>query len=204
MRLNTIAFFGCADGHPGQDHFDAARAVATEIAKSGRTVLNGGGPGVMLAATVGAKEGHGKTQVVYYKPEMATMFEGQAAVNHADIAFEESNYVERTKKLLELGDAYIIFNGGTGTISEFAMAWGVARLYFGHHKPLILYGDFWHDIMNTFKHTMLVRPEEYQVFKIVNTPEQAMEHIHHYEHVVAAQHHDKEKCVGKECYLFLS
>lgn len=204
MRLNSIAFFGCADGHPGQDHFDAAREVATAVAKTGRKVINGGGPGVMLAATVGAKEANGETEVVYYTPELATMFEGQTATNHADKSHEESNYILRTKKLLELGDAYICFNGGTGTISEFAMAWGVARLYFGHHKPLILYGDFWHDIVHTFKRNMLVRPEEFQVFKIVNSPEEVVAHLNRYEQVLLAHQHDMGKCTGKECYLFLS
>lgn len=204
MRLNSIAFFGCADGHPGQEHFDGAREVAKVVAESGRTVINGGGPGVMLAATVGANEGHGKTEVVYYKPELATMFEGHVAKNHADKAHEESNYILRTKKLLELGDAYIIFNGGTGTISEFAMAWGIARLYFGHHKPLILYGDFWHEVMTTFKKTMLVRPEEYQVFTIVTSPEQAMFALERYEQALLAHDHDHAKCEGKECFLFLS
>jgi len=52
------------------------------------------------------------------------------------------NYVERTLKLLELGEIYVIFNGGTGTISEFGMAWGLARLYFGNHKPMVLFGQF--------------------------------------------------------------
>jgi predicted Rossmann-fold nucleotide-binding protein len=204
MRLKSIAFFGCADGHPGQKNFDSAREAAKVVAESGRTVINGGGPGVMLAATIGANEGKGKTEVVYYKPELATMFEGHAAKNHADKTFEESNYISRTKKLLELGDAYIVFNGGTGTISEFAMAWGVARLYFGHHKPLLLYGDFWHNVMDAFKRNMMVRPEEYEVFTIVTTPEQAMQAIEKYEYTLAAHDHDHAKCVGKECFLFLS
>ena len=36
----------------------------------------------------------------------------------------------------------MVFNGGTGTISEFGMAWGLARLYFGNHKPMVLFGRF--------------------------------------------------------------
>ena len=76
----------------------------------------------MLAATKGAKEANGQTTVVYYRPELAMDFEGASTVNLAQESFEKENYIERTRKLLELGDAYIIFRGGTGTISEFGMA----------------------------------------------------------------------------------
>ena len=71
--------------------------------------------------------------------------------------------------------------GGTGTISEFGMAWGLARLYFGHHKPLILYGDFWKNIIQAFKENMLLRPEELRVFKIVNNPDGVLNAIKEFE-----------------------
>jgi len=88
-----------------------------------------------------------------------------------------ANYVERTVRLLEEGDIYIFFNGGTGTVSEFGMAWGLARLYFGHHKPLILFGEFWHEILEAFGRNMLIRPEEIRVYRIVTTPEEVLEEI---------------------------
>jgi len=201
--INSVTFFGCSCGKAGEPNFDSAKAVAKEVALSGRRVINGGGPGTMLAATTGAKEGGGKTTVVYYRPELATNFKGEIAANYADEQYEESNYILRTKKLLELGNAYIIFNGGTGTISEFAMAWGVARLYFGHHKPLILYGEFWHDIMNTFKKHMFVRKEEYEVFTIVTSPAEAIKQLERYEKIVDQNRHSHLNCIGPECHLLL-
>ncbi|HSW88489.1 MAG TPA: LOG family protein [Candidatus Saccharimonadales bacterium] len=203
--INSVTFFGCACGEPGEPNYEAAKAVAKEVALSGRRVINGGGPGTMLAATLGAKEGEGKTTVVYYRPELATSFKGEIAANYAEEHYEESNYILRTKKLLELGNAYIIFNGGTGTISEFAMAWGVARLYFGHHKPLILYGDFWHSIMDNFKKNMFVREEEYKVFTIVNTPEDAIRQLDAYEKIVDKNRKEHRNCAspGAECHLLL-
>jgi predicted Rossmann-fold nucleotide-binding protein len=78
---------------------------------------------------------------------------------------------------LELGDVYVIFNGGTGTISEFGMAWGLARLFFGKHKPMILYGSWWYEIMEAFGRNMLLREEELRVYEIVSSPEQVLEKI---------------------------
>lgn len=201
--IKSVTFFGWSQGEPGEPNFDAAYDAAYAVAQSGRKVVNGGGPGVMLATTLGAKVGKGHTTVVYYKPELATMFEGQTASNFADEHFEEANYILRTKRLLELGDAYIVFNGGTGTISEFAMAWGVARLYFSHHKPLILYGEFWHDVMNAFKRNMKVRPEEYEVFTIVNSTEEVIMALNKYEKKLLFNRHDHGKCKGTECKFLL-
>ena len=106
-----------------------------------------------------------------------------------DQVIETKNYLERTLKLLELGDVYVVFRGGTGTISEFGMAWGLARLYFGHHKPLILYGDFWNEVIKTFEKHMRIRPEDLKVYQIVNSPQEAYKSIQNFEKLLAVQEH---------------
>ena len=203
MEIKSVSFFGCACGEPGDAHFDGAKNVARAVAESGRRVVNGGGPGVMLAATQGANEGGGATTVVYYRPELASNFKGEIAANFADESFEEANYVLRTKKLLELGDTYIVFNGGTGTISEVAMAWGLARLYFGHHKPLILYGDFWPRVIGALEQNMLIRPEELEVITFVDTPAEALAALADYEDVLKKNRHEHTTCDSPECLLLL-
>ncbi|MEI6533525.1 MAG: LOG family protein [Candidatus Roizmanbacteria bacterium] len=202
-NIKNVTFFGCASVSAGGPTYDSAKEVAKLVAQSGRTVVNGGGPGVMLAATLGAKEAGGKTIAVYYTPSSATHFEGKTGLNYADETYEEANYVVRTKKLLELGDLYIVFNGGTGTISELGMAWGVARLYHGHHKPLILFGDFWHNIMDTFKNYMMVRPEEYEVFTIISDPKEVVPLIEKYDNLINTNGHKKLPDNDPEKSLFL-
>jgi len=157
----------------------------------------------MFAATSGAKAAGGKTTAVYYRPQHASNFEGAFPENRTDEAFEEANYILRTKKLLELSDASIVFNGGTGTISEFGMAWGVARLYFGHHKPVILYGGFWRHLIADFREHMLIRPEECSIITIVETPEEAIAALDDYERVLRKNRHEHTACTDPECFLIL-
>lgn len=203
MLIKTVTFFGSSTESAGDDNFEIAKKAAAAVAETGRTIINGGGPGVMLAATLGAKEAKGKTIAVYYRPELATNFEGKVAANIADKSYEEANYILRTKRLLELGDAYVVFNGGTGTISEFAMAWGVARLYIDHHKPLILYGDFWHHLMADFKEHMMIRPDEQSVYSIVNSSEELLMTLEKYEKLLEENPHNDKPCKGPECSLSL-
>lgn len=173
-KVKSVTFFGYAGSSKDDPSWQCAYQIAKYVASKNYKVIDGGGPGIMLAATQGAEDSEGDTTAVYYRPKHSTMFEGAAPTNEVDRKLYYSDYVERTMKLLELGDVYFIFNGGTGTFSELGMAWGLARLYYGRHKPLILVGEFWHEIMRVVIKNMRIREEEKKVFEIANTPEDAI------------------------------
>ena len=191
--IQNVTFLGYADAKQADDPFKAAYEVAKLCAQKGYTIVNGGGPGVMKASTMGAKSAGGKAIGVTFFPKDIPVFEGRDETNKVDHLIVVENYLERTLKLLELGHIYVIFNGGTGTISEFGMAWGLARLYFGHHKPLVLYGDFWQEIIFAFTKGMYIRAEERNVFKIVNKPQGALDAILEFEKKMISKNHEHEK-----------
>lgn len=180
-RIEAVSFFGFADAKEGGELYESAKKTACLMAEKGVTIVNGGGPGVMKAATDGAHEGKGKAEIATFYPEHIENFEGKDEENKADKEVVTKNYLERTLKLLEMGNAYVVFNGGTGTVSEFGMAWGLAKLYLGHHKPLILYGEFWEKIMKALVENMEIRPLALKAYKIVKTPEEAVEALWEYE-----------------------
>ena len=188
-KIQKVTFLGYADAKEGDELFKHAYEVAKLCAQNGYIVINGAGPGVMKAATLGAKSVGGKTIGITFYPKDLPLFEGRDESNTVDELITEDNYLSRTLKLLEVGQTFIFFNGGTGTISEFAMAWGLARLYYGHHKPLILYGDFWQEIIFAFTKSMYIRPEERKVFKIVNKPQDVISAIEELEKRIAEEVH---------------
>ena len=175
--IDHVTIFGSAHALEGSQVVKDAYEVCKTLAEAGYVIVNGGGPGVMRAATMGAKAGDGKVIGVAFHAERMMHYEGRDPKNLFDVEIKTKNYVERTLTLLGEGQVYVVFKGGTGTISEFGMAWGIARLYFGHHKPLILYGDFWKNIIKAFKDNMMLTKEEQAVYKIVSSPEQVLEAI---------------------------
>lgn len=193
LRANTIkniAIFGYANTTENEPLFQEVFQVSKRLAEAGYTIVDGGGPGVMLAASLGAKEAGGKVIGVTLYPKDMKNFEGKDPKNLLDVEIKTDTYVERTLTLMKQGQVYVIFQGGTGTISEFGMAWGLARLYFGHHKPLILYGKFWKKIIDAFRENMLLRPEEAKVFKIVENPEEVLQAIYDFECEINSGEHD--------------
>lgn len=175
--IHQVTIFGSSHTEDDSALYNEAFAVCKKLAEAGYVVVDGGGPGVMRAASLGAKEGGGKVIGVTFDANGIMHFEGRDIQNKIDVEIKTHNYLERTLTLLKEGQVYVIFNGGTGTISEFGMAWGLAKLYFGHHKPLIFYGKFWENILEAFKNNMLMRPEELEVYKIVDSPDAVLQAI---------------------------
>lgn len=177
--IDQVAIFGSShiEENSPLPLYNEAYAVCKKLAEAGYVIVNGGGPGVMRAASAGAKAGGGKVIGVTFQADKGMHFEGRDLLNQTDVEIKTKNYVERTLTLLKEGQVYVIFNGGTGTISEFGMAWGLAKLYFGHHKPLILYGKFWENIIRVFKDNMMMRTEELEVYKIVETADGVLQGI---------------------------
>ncbi len=192
-KIKQISYFGFADAAPNDPLYKEAYECAKYLAAKGLMTINGGGPGIMRAVSEGAKAVGGKVVGVTFYPKDVANFEGRDPENPLDREIKTANYLERTLKLLEMGDAYVVFRGGTGTISEFGMAWGLARLHFGRHKPLILYGEFWNEIIRSFKKNMRIRPEDLKVYKVVKTPEDAYRAIRIFEEALEKQNNARQE-----------
>ena len=191
--IRNIAFFGDADISETDETYKAAFDVAEALAKAGYVIVDGGGPGVMEAATSGAVKGGGKTISVTFDPVNAPGYEGKYVGNVTDTEIVTTNYIERMFKLMEHGDIFIIFKGGSGTISEFGAAWALAKLYYGHHKPFILYGDFWAEIIDVLRRNMNIDSKEYGVFEICRSREDVLQIIQKFESNITARDHSKER-----------
>lgn len=180
--INRVTFFGFASCKRNEIHYKETYKVGKLLAQNGYVIVNGGTTCTMEAGSRGAKAAGGETIGVTFYPEGRTNFEGQGKVNRwVDQEIKTKTYVERTLSLINLGDAYVVFNGGTGTISEFGMAWALAQIYFHDFKPLLLYGKFWHNIIDVFKHNMLVRPTALKIFTIVTTPAETLKALRYFE-----------------------
>lgn len=173
-QLQKIAFFGSAD--LAQDHpvCQQAYQLANQLAKRGKVIVNGGGPGVMEAATRGAKDAGGETVAVTFYPKDMPEFEGRDDNNQVDVEYKTANYIERMFGLIYYADLFICFQGGTGTLSEWTTAWLLAHLYYGNHKPLILFGSFWHEVMDVIKKNFLIGEKEDTVYRIADNQDELL------------------------------
>lgn len=183
--IKNIAFFGDANITEADETYKCAFDVAEALAREGYVIVDGGGPGVMEAATSGAEKVNGQTITVTFDPVNAPGFEGKYIGNVPDQEVITTNYIDRMFKLMEYGDIFIIFKGGSGTISEFGTAWVLAKLYFGHHKPFILFGNFWAEIIDVLRRNMNIDAKELGVFEIVRSVPEVLIAIKRFEEKIS-------------------
>ncbi len=178
--IKRVAIFGDADAKKTDQHFIDAFNTAKLLAENGYIIVNGGGPGVMLAATLGAKAGGGRVEIVILDPKRKMKnYEGYNQENHesADKEYKTKNYPDRLNKLIEVGDAFVIFNGGVGTLSEVGLTWQMAKFEYGDHEPLIFFGEELGELVESLIDKLKYDSVEKKLYQIVKTPEEVLETI---------------------------
>lgn len=177
-KIKKIGFLGGASWEKEDKPYQDAFEVAKLLAQNGYEIVNGGGPGVMRASTEGAKAGGGRVLAITYHPnKIKKNYEGTDELNKFDEEVLTLDYFDRTKILLQNTDVHIVFKGASGTISEFGMTWASSRIHEGNNKPIILFGNFWNDILDCINKNMGIRPGERELMHICNTPQEVLTYI---------------------------
>lgn len=186
-KIEKVAFFGSADIDQEHQVCKQVYQAAQTLAKKNKVIVNGGGPGVMEAATRGAESAAGETVAITFYPKDMPEFEGREETNQVDIEYKTANYIERMFGLMNYADLFICFRGGTGTLSEWSTAWLLAHLYYGKHKPLILFGEFWHEVMEVINKHFYIGEKEKKTYKIVTNQAELLQAIDEFDQELSAR-----------------
>jgi hypothetical protein len=137
-------------------------------------VTTGGGPGIMEAANLGAYEAGGKS--IGLNINLPFEQNPNPYITPA-LNFEFHYFFMRKFWFAYLAKALVIFPGGFGTIDELFEILTLAQTDKLAKKILVvIYGsEYWHRIMNfqAFVDAGTVSPEDLNLFKFVDTPEDA-------------------------------
>jgi uncharacterized protein (TIGR00725 family) len=140
-----VTIFGSSAPRPGSEDYATAYECGKMLAEAGFAICNGGYAGTMEAAAKGARASGGKTIGVTVSSWPAKANEWvQQEIKAADLP-------ERLAKLIELGDAYIVLRGGSGTLLEFAYVLELVNKDIIQNKPIVLLGDSWKGVINALR-----------------------------------------------------
>lgn len=140
----VVAIFGGSQIKEGSAEYERARRLGRLLAEAGHTVCNGGYGGMMEASARGAKEAGGRTIGI------TTEDFGGRANRWIDQEIRVKNWSERLFKLIETGDAYVVLDGGTGTLVELFVVWEMSNKKF-LSKPIILLGPKMKALIETLR-----------------------------------------------------
>lgn len=148
----TIAVFGGSGYQPGDPVFEDARALGETFARRGWAVANGGYGGIMRGVSQGARQAGGTVFGV-----TCSAFSATANPFVSDEVRTHSLY-ERLERLIELGDAYLVMPGSTGTLAELALVWEMVNKRMLPPRPILCWGDFWRPVVNVFSSDQTADP----------------------------------------------
>ncbi|MCB9800024.1 MAG: LOG family protein [Candidatus Omnitrophica bacterium] len=140
----VVTVFGSGQLNHKTSEYTQAVELGRLLAEAGLTVCNGGYGGIMEASACGARQAGGRTVGI-----MSGSFAHKA---NAWIMETErfATWHERLLRLVEIADAYVICDGGTGTLVELFMVWEIANKH-KVQKPFILLGQQMQSLSNYLK-----------------------------------------------------
>lgn len=146
----TVTIFGSALPKEDDEQYKFAYQLGAALAKNGFNICTGGYGGIMEAASKGAFDNAG---FVY---GVTVELWDKNPNPYITVEVREQKLFERITKLLELGDAYVILQGGTGTLLEFAAVWEFANKNLQQPKPVICHSQMWKEIVEAMNKQMLL------------------------------------------------
>lgn len=137
----TVTIFGSSIPKPGEEQYEIAYQLGSKLAEEGFNICTGGYGGIMEAASKGAYDRGGLVYAV-------TVDNWNSNPNpYITIEVRGKTLFERIEKLIEMGDAYIVLQGGTGTFLELAAVWEYANKKLQPEKPIICHSQMWKEIV---------------------------------------------------------
>jgi uncharacterized protein (TIGR00730 family) len=165
MPSPVITIFGSATICPEDVEYGKALEFGKCLGDNGFSVCSGGYGGSMEAVSRGAREAGARTIGITLKTAKSK------ANPWIQKEIKAATWQQRLFRLIEKGDAYVVFDGGTGTLVELFTVWEMMNKL-KMKKPMIILGEFSRTLMGFLKKNplMIFNP----LIECVSTPQEAV------------------------------
>ncbi len=176
-----VTIFGSARAKEGMSSYDATREFARLWTKSygaKHPILTGGGPGIMEAGNLGAKEADGVSL------GFSTYFgEGNEPLNsYTTDGYVFASFSQREAEMVDRAAAIVVAPGGVGT--EWEIYETIAKIQ-THKKakvPVVLLGGkkVWGSLLARLEKMVAMKtvsPKDPKLLQLVDTPQEAVDRI---------------------------
>jgi uncharacterized protein (TIGR00730 family) len=168
----AVSIFGSARTLPKDPVYQTAREIAYAFAKSGFSIITGGGGGVMEAANRGAAEAGGRSAGLNIK----LPFE-QKPNEFSNLKLEFNYFFVRKVMFIKYASAYIALPGGFGTLDEIFEVITLIQTRRIKPFPIILVDSaYWSGLLAWIKENLhktgRVSDEDLDIVQVLDDPEE--------------------------------
>lgn len=142
--MAVVTIFGSRAADAESLAYQDALLAGKLLGEAGFDIATGGYGGIMEAAFIGAKDYNVRKigiTTAFYTDRFPNKYMTEGIV--------AKTYIDRLNELLNVGDAYIVFPGDSGTLLEMSAVWALKEKSVIGDKPLICIGDQWSEVVQT-------------------------------------------------------
>ena len=178
-----VSIFGSARTQPNDKNYILAEEIAYKLTQNGYGVITGGGPGIMEAGNKGASRGNGVS--VGLNIELPFEQHDNPYITKG-MSLDFDYFFVRKVMFVKYSQGFIVMPGGFGTLDELFEAITLIQTKKIGRFPILLVGsDFWCGLLDWIKKVLLeenptISPEDLNLFRVVDTSEDAIEHLNDY------------------------
>ena len=168
-----VTVFGSARTPLDSPYYRMGMEVGSALADAGFTVMTGGGPGIMEAASRGAKEAGGRTVGCTIRID-----EEEDANAYLDTCKEFNYFFVRKVMLVKYSYGFIVMPGGYGTLDEVFETATLVQTRKIEDFPIVLMGtEFWQPMLGFMEETLvaqnMIDPEDFAAITVTDDAQEA-------------------------------
>jgi uncharacterized protein (TIGR00730 family) len=167
----SVTIFGSSIPVNGDEQYEYAYRLGCLLAQMGFNVCTGGNLGIMEAVSKGAVENGSEACGITLKGYFNN--HNQYLTKHliCDSLFD------RISNLVSHADAFIILQGGTGTLLELAVVWEFINKGFLVEKPIACHGKMWKPIIEEMDKQIKYEKRKSGLVRYFDTVEECVEYV---------------------------
>ena len=166
-----ITVFGSSKPVNNEEQYLTAYNLGKQLALSGFDICTGGFNGIMEAASKGAVEGGSEAIGV-----TVNLWNGRTN-KYVTKEIVCDTLFERINKLINLGDAFVVLQGGTGTLLELAAAWEYSNKDLMKVKPVACHSPIWKVIVSEMNEQLKLEGRSTDLVKTFDTIDEIVEYL---------------------------
>ncbi len=146
----AVSIFGSARTLPSDPRYQACRETARQLGEAGFSIITGGGPGMMEAANLGARD----AGALSVGCNIELPFE-QGMNPHVDLGVDFRYFFVRKTMFVKYAQGFVIFPGGFGTMDELFEALTLIQTQKVRNFPVVLFDRrYWSGLLDWLRDTM--------------------------------------------------
>jgi uncharacterized protein (TIGR00730 family) len=174
-----VTIFGSARTKQEHPNYILAEEIAYKLTQNGFGIITGGGPGIMEAGNKGANRGKGISVGLNIELPFEQHFNPYI---DRDKNMEFDYFFVRKVMFVKYSQGFVVMPGGFGTMDELFEAITLIQTKKIGRFPIVLVGTkYWSGLLDWIKNTLLeehnIAPEDLNLFRVVDTSDEAVEHF---------------------------